>query len=63
MARFKVTFAPYDTHRWLTEVEVDDPNNAEAAAYDELRFDIGHDSAKDYECVSVEPLDDEECIE
>lgn len=58
MARFIVTFAPYDTHRWVTEVEVNDPNNARAVAYDELRFDIGHDSAKDYECVSVEQLND-----
>tara|TARA_Y100000022_G_C13226209_1_gene365025 strand:- start:28 stop:204 length:177 start_codon:yes stop_codon:yes gene_type:complete len=58
MARFKVTFAPYDTHRWVTEVEADNENNAEFDAYDDLRFDIGHDSAKDYECVSVEPLND-----
>jgi len=59
MARFLVKFAPYDTHRWMTEVEVDDPNNAQAVAYDELRFDIGHDSAKDYECVSIERCADE----
>lgn len=58
MARFRVKFAPYDTHRWVTEVEVNDPDLAQNVAYDELRFDIGHDSAKDYECVSVEPLDE-----
>ena len=81
MARFRVKFAPYNTHRWVTEVEVDDPKvvgytagikkyiavelkqAAQWVAYDQLRFDVGHDNAKDYQCLSVELLDDEACIE
>jgi|TARA_B100000035_G_C20965472_1_gene538554 hypothetical protein len=59
MATYKVTFAPHDTTKYVYEVEVDDPNNAEFVGWDEFRFDIGYDKSKDFELVSVEEVKDD----
>jgi len=56
MPRYKVIFAPHDVLSYTYEVEVDDPKNAEFDAYDDFRFDIGHDRAKDFDCVAVEEI-------
>ena len=46
MKYYAVTFAPHDTLTYTYGVEVDDPNDAEAVARDDFRFDIGYDKAK-----------------
>ena len=60
MPHFRVTFSPYHTLTYVYEVEVDDPNNAEAVARDDFRFDIGHDRAKDFGIVGVEEIEEYE---
>ena len=53
---FKVTFAPSESLIYTYEVEVNDPNNAEAVARDEFKMDIGYDRSKDFEIVGVEEI-------
>tara|TARA_Y100000401_G_C8278477_1_gene202126 strand:- start:598 stop:792 length:195 start_codon:yes stop_codon:yes gene_type:complete len=51
---FKVTFAPSESLIYTYEVEVNDPNNAEAVALEEFRMDIGYDRSKDFEIIACE---------
>ena len=50
---FKVTYIPLDTTQRVYYVEASDENKACNKAYDKLRFDIGHDFAKDFELNTV----------
>tara|TARA_R100000805_G_C3557057_1_gene67096 strand:- start:516 stop:692 length:177 start_codon:yes stop_codon:yes gene_type:complete len=56
MKYYAVTFAPHDTLTYTYGVEVDDPNNAEAVARDDFRFDIGYDKAKDFEVIGIKEI-------
>ena len=63
---FKVTYIPGDTTQRVYYVQANNENEACNKAYDDLRFDIGHDFAKDFQLntitVSYDPkeeVDDE----
>ena len=60
MAIYKISFEPYDTPRYVYEVEASDQQEAESLGRDEFKMDIGYDKAKDFDLVSVDRLDEEE---
>lgn len=59
MAIYKVSFEPYDTPRYVYEVEASDEQEASSLGRDEFKMDIGYDKAKDFDLVSVDNLDKE----
>ena len=60
MAIYKVSFEPYDTARYVYEVEASDQREAESLGRDEFQMDIGYDKAKDFDLVGCEETDDDD---
>ena len=59
MAIYKISFEPYDTPRYVYEVEASDQREAENLGGDEFKMDIGYDKAKDFDLVGADRLDEE----
>lgn len=60
MAIYKISFEPYNTPRYVYEVEASDQQEAESLGRDEFKMDIGYDKAKDFDLVGVDRLDEDE---
>ena len=60
MPRYKVSFEPYDTPRYVYWVDASDEQEAKSLGRDEFKMDIGYDKAKDFDLVGVEEEVDED---
>ena len=59
MSRYKVSFEPYDTPRYVYWVDASDEQEAESLGRDEFKMDIGYDKAKDFDMVGVDKLEED----
>ena len=59
MKNYKIKFIPTGTLEYTYRVEGMDEDDAYFKAKDLLRFDIGYDASKDFECDEVQEEDDE----
>lgn len=50
---FKVSFVPHDALQYNYIVEAKNKDDAHDQAKDQLRFDVGYDKAKDFECNNI----------
>ncbi len=60
MTRYKISFEPYGTPRYVYWVEASDEQEAMSLGRDEFTMDIGYDRAKDFDLVEVEEETDED---
>lgn len=56
MSKFKVSFVPHDVVQYDYIVEAKDEDQAYDKGLDELRWAIGRDASKDWECNNVEEV-------
>ena len=56
---YRIKFIPIDTLEYTYRVEGKDEDDAYFKAKDLLRFDIGYDASKDFECDDIKEVDDE----
>ena len=56
---YEVSFIPSSTLQYNYVVEAKDEDEAYYKAQDELRFDLGYDKAKDFNCNKIQESDNE----
>ena len=56
MKTFKIKFIPIDTLDYTYVVEGKDEDDAYFKARDSLRFNIGYDASKDFECDDIQEV-------
>jgi len=56
MKTYKVKFIPIDTLDYTYTVEGKDEDDAYFKAKDSLRFSIGYDASKDFECDEIQEV-------
>ena len=57
--QYKVSFIPYETLQYDYVVEAKDEDEAYDKGRDELRYAIGRDASKDWECLDIEEVSNE----
>jgi len=57
MKTYKVKFIPIDTLDYTYTVEGKDEDDAYFKAKDSLRFSIGYDASKDFECDEIQEIE------
>jgi len=57
MKTFKIKFIPIDTLDYTYVVEGKDEDDAYFKARDRLRFSIGYDASKDFECDDIQEVE------
>ena len=59
MQIYKVSFEPHSTPRYVYEVEASNEKEAIDLGYNDFRFDIGYDKAKDFQLADVKEVTDD----